>query len=117
MCESARDVPIPELPLSINISIEFVGIARKHWVIPEENGAIPYAPWTGAGNDGLDSANLPIRKGVRCEAEIIRESSRKRQFVKWMNPIGSEIIEFPIGVFRQPLYMDPAPSDRVSPLC
>ena len=94
MCETARNVPIAELPLSINITIEFVGITRKRRVISEKNSAIPYAPRTGARNDGLDSANLPILKSVRYPAEIIGESSRKRQFVEWMNPVGSEIIEF-----------------------
>src|SRR5689334_10064003 len=98
MCEAARDVPIAELPLSINITIEFVGIARKRRVISEKNRAIPYAPRTRARNNGLDFANLPILKSVRCPAEIIREPSRKRQFVEGMNPVGSEIIEFPVGV-------------------
>src|SRR6266446_3026264 len=98
MCETARNVPIAELPLSINITIEFVGITRKRRVISENNRAIPYAPRTGAGNDGLDFANLRILKSVRCPAEIVREPSRKRQFVEGMNPVGSEIIEFPVGV-------------------
>src|SRR5437773_2190687 len=90
MCETARDVPIAELPLSINITIEFVGITRKRRVISENYRAIPYAPRTGARNDGLDFANLPILKSVRCPAEIIGESPRKRQFVERMNPVGSE---------------------------
>src|ERR1051326_9408163 len=98
MCESARDVPIAKLPLSINITIEFVGIARKRRGISEKNRAIPYASGTRARNNGLEFANLPILKSVRCQAEIIRETSRKRQLVQGMNPVGSEIIEFPVGV-------------------
>src|SRR5690242_2990115 len=98
MCESARDIPIAELPLSINITIEFVRIARKRRIVSENNRAIPYAPRTGARNNGLDFANLPIPKSVRCQAEIIREPSREWQFVEGMNPVGAEIIEFPVGV-------------------
>src|ERR1700757_2961471 len=98
MCESARDIPITGLPLSINITIEFIGIARKRRVISEKNRAIRYAARTGARNDGLDFADLPILKSVRRPAEIIREPSRKRQFVEGMNPVGAKIIEFPVGV-------------------
>src|ERR1700757_4349567 len=98
MCESARDIPITGLPLSINITIEFIGIARKRRIISEKNRAILYALRAGARHHGLDFANLPILKSLRCLVEIIREPSRKRQFVEGMNPVGSEIIEFPIGV-------------------
>src|SRR5260370_35234644 len=98
MCESARDVPVTELPLSINVTIEFVRVAGKRRIISEKNGAIPHTSRTGAGNDRLALANLPIPRSFRRSAEIIRESSRKRQFVERMNPVGSQIIELPIRV-------------------
>src|SRR6266446_8056160 len=98
MRESAGDAPIAGLPLSINITIEFVGIARKRRVISEKNRAVPCAARTGAWHNGLDFAYLPILKGVWRPAEVIREAPRKRQFVEWMNPVGPQIIEFPIGV-------------------
>ena len=66
---------------SIDVTVEFVGVTWKGGVISKPDGGVVYAARAGAWNDGSKPADLSILKSIRSFAEIIGESSSKRQFV------------------------------------
>src|SRR4029077_4594377 len=98
MCESAGDISIAELPLSINIAIEFVGVPRQCWVIAIDRRPVIHTCGTRPRNDRLQSANLALLESIRGLPEIVGKSPGKRQFVQWVNPVGPEVIELPVCV-------------------
>src|SRR6202035_567434 len=94
--KSAGSTTLTKLSLRIHGSIELVRVAGKIGIVPKSTRIVVDAARSRTRNDGLQLADFAIAEGVRRLAEVIRKSSGKRQLVQRMDPVGSEIIEFPV---------------------
>ena len=96
--EAAWYSALTEFALGIDVGIKLVGITRKVRVVADDLRLVCLPTRSRAGNDGLEPADFAVLKGVGRLSEIVGEATGERKFVKRVNPIGTQIIEFPVGV-------------------
>src|SRR5580704_3235527 len=96
--QTAGDPALAELALRIDIAVELVGIARKVGVIANRDRIVSDPVWPRSWNDRLQPSNLAILEGIRGLAEVVGKTAGERQFIERMNPVRTEVVEFPIRV-------------------
>src|SRR4029077_13741952 len=96
--ETARNAPLTKLPLCVYGPVKLVGIAGKSRVIAYRRRVVDDSTRSRSWNDGLQLPDLTILKRVGCSAKVVGKATGKGQFVEGVYPIGTQIVELPVGV-------------------
>src|SRR2546427_9482352 len=96
--ETARNAALPKLTLRIHGPVKLVGIAGKSGIVAYDGRVVDDSTGSRSGNDGLQLADLSILKSVGRSAKVVGKATGKRQLVGGMYPVGTQVVELPVGV-------------------
>src|SRR6266853_4954597 len=96
--ETARNAALTEFALCIHGPVKLVGIAGKSRIVAYSCRVVDDSTGSRPGNDGLQLPDLTILKSIGRSAKVVGKATGKGQFVEGMYPVGTQIVELPVGV-------------------